>query len=165
MGLHLRRPKKGLRQSSTEVLQRQDPPLSLGQEVEGSEEPSRILRRAAGHSANQAIPEDNIETFKGQGLAQAGLLAKASVGHQTSLLVDLPRAGEVYSAAFVVGALEVLTEKALPEVIEEVAMAVAAMAEVTGKLKEKVSRRRTHVSLLFFVRFWLARILILTNHY
>jgi hypothetical protein len=68
MGLHLRRPEKGLRQSPTEVLQRQDPPLSLGQEVEDSGESSRILGRAAGHSANQAILEDNIETFKGQGL-------------------------------------------------------------------------------------------------
>jgi hypothetical protein len=113
MGLHLRRPERGLRQSSTEVLQRQDPPLPLGLEVEDSGEPSRILRRAAGHSANQAILKDNIETFKGQRLAQAGLL------------VHLLRAGEVLSAAAVGTALEVLMEE-------------AAMAVATGKLKEKV---------------------------
>jgi len=127
MGLHLRRPERGLRQSSTEVLQRQDPSIPLGLEVEDSGEPSRILRQAAGHSANQAILEDNIETLKGQGLAQAGLL------------VHLLRAGEVLSAAAVGAALEVLTEEAMEEVMEEAAMAVAAMAEATGKLKEKIS--------------------------
>ena len=72
MVLHLRRPEKRLRQSPTEALQRQDPPLLLEQEVDTGE-PSRVLRWAAGHSANQAILEDNIEAFKGQGLAQAGL--------------------------------------------------------------------------------------------
>jgi hypothetical protein len=113
MSLHLRRPERGLRQSSTEVLQRQDPPLPLGLEVEDSGDTSRILRRAAGHSANQAILKDNIETFKGQRLAQAGLL------------VHLLRAGEVLPAAAVGTALEVLMEE-------------AAMAVATGKLKEKV---------------------------
>ena len=88
------------------------------EEVEDSGWPSRILRPAAGHSANQAIREDNIETFKGLGLARAGLL------------VHLLRAGEVLLAA-----LEVLREEAM----EEAAMAVAAMAEAAGKLEEKVS--------------------------
>jgi len=90
--------------------------------VEDSGEPSRILRRTAGHSANQVILEDNIEPFKDQGLAQAGLF------------VHLLRAGEVLSAAAAGAVLEVLTEG----VMEEAAMAVAAMAEATGKLKEKI---------------------------
>ena len=111
MGLHLRRPEKGLRQSSTEVLQRQDPPLSLGQEVEDSGESSRILR-PAGHSANQAILEDNIETFRGQGLAQAGLLAdhiaEASVAHQAGLLVHLLWVAEVLPEDFMAVALGAL---------------------------------------------------------
>jgi len=71
--------------------------------------------------------EDHIETFKGQGLAQAGLL------------VHLLRAGEVLSAVFVMAALEVLREEAMEEAMEEAAMAVAAMAEAAGKLEEKVS--------------------------
>jgi hypothetical protein len=53
--------------------------------------------------------------------------------------VHLLRAGEVLSAAAVGTALEVLMEEAMAEVMEEAAMAVAAMAEATGKLKEKVS--------------------------
>jgi hypothetical protein len=52
--------------------------------------------------------------------------------------VHLLRAGEVLSAAAVGTALEVLTEETMEEVMEEEAMAVAAMAEATGKLKEKV---------------------------
>ncbi len=129
MGLHLRRPEKGLRQFPTEVLQRQDPPLSLGQEVKDSGEPSRILGRAAGYPANQAILEDNIETFKGQGLVQAGLLAEASVVHQAGLLVHLLWAGEVLPADFmvavvsleapmVVAALGALTEEAIRKIKE-----------------------------------------------
>lgn len=94
--------------------------------------------RTAGHSANLAILVDNIEASKAHGLAQAGLLAEASVGHQARLPVHLLWAGEVLSAAIVVAALEVLTEEAMEEVMEEAAMAVA-VAEDTGKLKEKVS--------------------------
>jgi hypothetical protein len=93
-------------------------------------EPSRILARTAGHSANQAIPEDNMETFKGQGLAQAGLL------------VHLLRAGEILSAAAVGAALEVLTGEAMEGVMEEAMEEVteeAAMGVATGKLKKKVS--------------------------
>ncbi len=106
--------------------------------------PSSTGVRTAGHSANQAILEDNIETFKGQGLAQAGLLAdhiaEASVAYQAGLLAHLLWAGEVLSAALVVAALEVLTEEAMEEVMEEAAMAVAVeVAEATVKLKEKVS--------------------------
>jgi hypothetical protein len=91
--------------------------------------------RTAGHSANLAILVDNIEASKAHGLAQAGLLAEASIGHQAGLLVHLLWAGEVLSAA-----LEVLTEEAMEEVMEEAAMAVEVeVAEDTGKLKEKVS--------------------------
>jgi hypothetical protein len=130
MGLHLRRPEKGLRQSPTEVLQRQDPALSLGQEVEDSGEPSRILERAAGHSANQAILEDNIETFKGQGLAQAGLLAEAPVAHQAGLLVHLLWAGEVLPADFMVAVVSL-----------EAPMVVAALGALTGEAMEEAIRK------------------------
>jgi hypothetical protein len=124
-GLHLRRLEKGLRQSPTEVLQRQGPPLSLGQEVEDSGEPSRLLGRAAGHPANQAILEDNIETFKGQGLVQSGLLAEASIAHQAGLLVHLLWAGEVLPAYFMVA---VVTLEA------SIVVAAASVAHQAGLL-------------------------------
>ena len=137
MGLHLQRPEKRLRQSPTEVLQQQDPPLLLAQEVEDTGEPSRVLRRAAGHSANWAILEDNIEASKAPGLAQAGLLAdhlvEVSGAHQAGLLAHLLWADEVLLADFMVAVVSLeapMVVAALGALTEE------ALEEVTGKLKE-----------------------------
>jgi hypothetical protein len=88
--------------------------------------------RAFGQPGNT---EDYIETFKDQGLAQAGLL------------VHLLRAGKVLSAA--AAALEVLTEEAMEGV-----MAVAAVAKATGKLKEKVSEEESMWAFFFCPSFF-----------
>ncbi len=137
MGLHLQRREKRLLQSPTEVLRRQDPPLSLEQEVEDTGEPSRVLRRGAGHSANRAILEDNIEASKAPGLAQAGLLAdhlvEASEAHQAGLLAHLLWADEVLLADFIAAVVSLeapMVVAALGALTEE------ALEEVTGKLKE-----------------------------
>ncbi|MGZ6291785.1 MAG: hypothetical protein ACXWMK_06280, partial [Syntrophales bacterium] len=116
---------------------RQDPLLLLEQEVEDTEEPSRVLRWAAGHSANWAILEDNIEATKAPGLAQVGLLAdhlvEASGAHQAGLLAHLLWADEVLLADF----MAVVVSLEAPMVVAALgALTEEALEEVTGKLKE-----------------------------